>query len=243
VTVVPHGNPAQAQTVTAPAGGLVKPFDIAIDPGGRAWVTGNGSDSVQLLSAAGDPVRTVTGGGIRRPLGIASDSAGNAWVANSGIVPLPCEDGTPAEFADAVTGTHGPGASVTMIRPDGTTAEQPFTDGSLVLPWGVAVDGDDNVWIANFGGRSLVELCGARESSCPPGYRTGQPISPSGTGFTSDGLDRNTGVQIDPSGNVWVANNWQTVPFQTNPGGHELVVFVGLAAPVRTPLIGPPQRP
>ncbi|GAA1259081.1 hypothetical protein GCM10009665_56510 [Kitasatospora nipponensis] len=50
-------------------------------------------------------------------------------------------------------------------------------------------------------------------------------------------------MQIDPSGNVWLTNNWQTVPLQSNPGGHELVVFVGLAAPVRAPLIGAPQRP
>jgi len=30
---------------------------------------------------------------------------------------------------------------------------------------------------------------------------------------------------------------------QTNPGGHALVVFIGLAAPIKTPLIGPPQQP
>jgi hypothetical protein len=33
------------------------------------------------------------------------------------------------------------------------------------------------------------------------------------------------------------------VPNQTNPGGHHLVVFIGLAAPVKTPLIGAPKRP
>ncbi|MDH6132704.1 hypothetical protein P3T37_002090 [Kitasatospora sp. MAA4] len=132
---------------------------------------------------------------------------------------------------------------MTMIRPDGTTPEQPFTNDGLVLPWGVAVDGGDTVWVANFGGHRLAQLCGARLSSCPPGYTTGRPISPAGTGYTSDGLDRNTGIQIDPSGNVWLADNWQTVPLQTNPGGHELVVFIGLATPVRTPLIGPPHRP
>jgi hypothetical protein len=35
---------------------------------------------------------------------------------------------------------------------------------------------------------------------------------------------------IDPSGNVWVANNWEIVAVPTNPGGHHFVVFVGLAA-------------
>jgi hypothetical protein len=50
-------------------------------------------------------------------------------------------------------------------------------------------------------------------------------------------------VAIDPSGNVWVANNWLKDPVQTNPGGDAMVVFIGLAPPVKAPLIGPPQQP
>jgi len=42
---------------------------------------------------------------------------------------------------------------------------------------------------------------------------------------------------------VWLANNWEHVPLQTNLGGHALVVFIGLAAPVKAPLIGPPEEP
>jgi hypothetical protein len=104
------------------------------------------------------------------------------------------------------------------------------------------VDGDDHIWVANFAGRRLSEFCGARPATCPSGLGTGDPISPA-SGYTSDALTRNTGVAIDPSGNVWVANNWLDVPRQSNPSGHELVLFIGLAAPVATPLNGPPHRP
>lgn len=255
VVEYPYGRPESARTITPPASlPLVKPFDIAVDTAGRKWVTDNGNNSVLMMSADGVPQRSITGGGIRRPLGIASDSLGNVWVANPGILPVPCGGDSPTDFANAVqstlsggTGTiggvGGVGGSVTMIGPDGTTPAQPFMNGGIVLPWGVAVDGDDTVWVSNFGGQRLVRLCGARLSACPPGYRTGQPISPAATGYTSDGLTRNTGVQIDPSGNVWLANNWLAVPIQTNPGGHEMVVFIGAAAPVRTPLIGAVRRP
>jgi len=58
-----------------------------------------------------------------------------------------------------------------------------------------------------------------------------------------DALVRNTGVSIVPSGNVRLCNNWLTDPIQTNAGGDGLVVLIGLAAPVKTPLIGPPQQP
>ncbi|MFB7618872.1 NHL repeat-containing protein [Kitasatospora sp. NPDC056181] len=245
VTVVPHGDPQAARRIAPPDGALVKPFDLAVDGNGQVWVTGNGSDSVLQLSPEGEPVRTVTGGGITNPLGVATDSGGNAWVANSGVVPLPCEDGTSTGLADAVRDVtqRVPGASVTVVGPDGTTPDQPFVNDGLFLPWGIAVDGDDTVWVANFGGHRVARLCGTRLSACPPGYRTGQAISPPDSGYTFDGLSRNTAVQIDPSGNVWLANNWQTVPLQTNPGGRELVVFIGLAAPVCAPLIGPPQQP
>jgi hypothetical protein len=42
-----------------------------------------------------------------------------------------------------------------------------------------------------------------------------------------------------------MTNNWLLEAFQTpeNPGGHEVVVFIGLASPVRTPLIGVPRKP
>ena len=40
-------------------------------------------------------------------------------------------------------------------------------------------------------------------------------------------------VAIDASGNLWV----------TNFGSNTLTEFIGLAVPVKTPLIGPPQTP
>ncbi|MER7672356.1 NHL repeat-containing protein [Kitasatospora sp. NPDC096128] len=243
VARIPDGDATRAREIAVP--GLHKPFGAAVDPAGRLWVSGNGSDSVQVVGPDGSPERTVTGAGLRRPLAVATDSRGNAWVSNSGILPVPCGDTTAADLADALGGEDGPrpGTSVTMIGPDGTAAPGPFTNGGLFLPWGVAVDGDDTVWVANFGGHRVARLCGVDLSACPPGVRTGEPISPPDTGYTSDGLERNTGIQIDPSGNVWLANNWRTVPIQANPGGHELVVLVGAAAPVATPLLGGGRRP
>jgi len=88
------------------------------------------------------------------------------------------------------------------------------------------------VWVAEFSGQRLVAFCGADPSACPPGSTVGSPLSPDDTGFAFDGLTRSTGVVVDPSGNVWVTNNWLLEPIQTNPGGHEIVAFVGIAPPV-----------
>jgi hypothetical protein len=61
-------------------------------------------------------------------------------------------------------------------------------------------------------------------------------------GYGFEGLVRNTGVAIDPSGNVWLTNNWKEIPdVKGNPGGYEIVAFVGLAGPVQPP--APRPRP
>lgn len=236
VTAYPGGDPAAARNLPQAQIGLEKPFDIAFNASGQAFVTGNGNSKVAMLGADGSLLRTIEGGGLNRPLGIAVDSRGYMWVANSATVPIPCgpNTGTPT----------GEGGAV-LIKPDGELARsQPFRAGGMTIPWGIAVDGDDDVWVANFGGRRLTQLCGARPARCPPGKRhTGAPISPAKSGYGFDGLVRNTGVAIDPSGNVWVANNWKNVPVPANPGGYQVVAFLGLAAPIKTPLIGPPRQP
>jgi hypothetical protein len=43
--------------------------------------------------------------------------------------------------------------------------------------------------------------------------------------------------------NGLLCNNWIEIPVQTDPFGDGLVVYLGMAAPVKTPLIGTPHQP
>ncbi|OJU85972.1 MAG: hypothetical protein BGO11_18210 [Solirubrobacterales bacterium 70-9] len=221
--------------------GFERPFADAIDAEGHVFVTGNASNSVAELSPSGAPLDLISGGGLHLPMGLVADDNGYVWVSNSRWVVAPCPGvRTGKEVSEA---EPKGGGNVTLIKPDGTPVAKPITAGGLRNPWGITVDGDDHVWVANFGGQRLTELCGSDTGTCPPGrQQIGAPISPpSGYGF--DGLVRNTGVIVDPSGNVWLANNWKNLPIQTNPGGYQIVAYLGLAAPVKSPQIGPPQRP
>lgn len=236
VTEFPNGNPRHPRNFAGI--GLLRPFGLAVDGDGNAWITSSGNQSVVGLTPRGE---VITGSaidvGAQEPLGIAVDSHGNVWTSNSGVIGLPCGDSSGGVI------TPSGKASITRITLSGNSANATnFTGGGLTVPWGIAIDGDDNVWVANFAGQRLSEFCGSTPSNCPYGSQTGDAISPK-SGYDFNGLTRNTGVAIDASGNVWLANNWLTVPVQTNPGGHSLVVFIGLAAPIQTPLIGPPHRP
>jgi hypothetical protein len=71
-------------------------------------------------------------------------------------------------------------------------------------------------------------------------------------GYVGGGLQMQVDIDIDPAGNVWVSNNWQNIEsvldrnaesLSTRGAGQGVVVFYGLAKPVRAPLIGPVQQP
>jgi len=210
------------------------------------------------------------------PRAIAIDSQGNAWVANTVGHPgtlekaalirakleakaeslmgsMSAEERVAKEWIDLYEILDEyPGGDISLIRPDGTVLGPFDGGGSIIGPWGIVVDGNDNVWVANSTGRSIAHLCGARTDACPPGFETGDAISPS-TGFIG-GLQIVTDLDVDPAGNIWVANNWDLpteAGFEEDPpeavstrfGGNGAVVFFGMARPVRTPLIGPPRAP
>ena len=235
VALFPDGDPARARLLCGqddPKCHVSHPFHLAVDQKNQIWITngGTGSGSVTRFPADQPELAEQFPVG-KSPKGIAIDSQGEAWIANfeSSNVSHLLADGRPA-----------PGS--------------PYKMPSIVTPWGIAVDGDDHVWVAAFGSKKLVELCGSRPELCPPGVTTGQPIAPEKSGYDGGGLQHITAVAIDPAGNVWVANNWDDpqacagpdVPAETAStlcGGNGLVVFLGLAKPVATPLLGPPRLP
>jgi sugar lactone lactonase YvrE len=230
VTVFPNGNANAAREITN--FGVSEPFGAALDASGNVFVTGNASSNLAVLQPNGVPApgSPVDLGPARKPLGVAVDENGYAWVANSGLVGLPCP------LFD-VTPTFG---SISLVPP-GLGSAVNFSGGGLTVPWGITTDGSGIVWVANFASKRLSQFCGTNTAACPPGLATGDNISPDVTGYGFDGLSRNTGVVVDQAGNVWLANNWKEDAVQTNPGGYEMVAFVGMATPVQVPT--PRARP
>ncbi len=65
-------------------------------------------------------------------------------------------------------------------------------------PWAVVVDGDDNVWISDFAmpNSPIAHLCGVRTETCPPGFKTGDQISPPG-GYEHE--DQSASAEFSPA--------------------------------------------
>jgi streptogramin lyase len=241
-------------------------FHLAIDQQDRIWITSAVGDTVTRFPAS-DPGKVEvfpTGGHSGK--GMAIDSQGNAWITNTLGTGLDLSmklklielklTGQMSQLHrvlyDYLNANPSLG-SISMLRPDGTPAPgSPFHAGGTWGSWGVVIDGNDQVWSSNFAGASITHLCGVRTETCPPGMKTGDPISPPG-GYVGGGMQFLTDIAIDPAGNVWVADNWQrpqscfapyaNEAYSTLCGGNGLTVFYGMAKPVRAPQIGPARAP
>ena len=241
VSFFPVGHPKDGVTfdsATYPKCGFNQPFGIAIDHNGYPWIANMGGSTIAKIVL--DHPELCPEGAVdvgSAPQMIAIDSSGNLWI------------------------THLAKGYVTLYRP--ATGEKADYDagGSLVGGWGIAVDGKDNVWIADFWGTRVVQVCGAPEDCPSPQHRVGDRIS-SSTGYGgAGGLQHMTSIAIDQAGNVLVTNNNNSQPLcdtaipldaptsvkqekQTmGCGGNGVLTFYGLAAPVGAPLIGPPVQP
>ncbi|HET6979033.1 MAG TPA: hypothetical protein VFI24_22055 [Pyrinomonadaceae bacterium] len=161
------------------------PFDVAVAADGSAWVTSStglyeyteGNLSRYRLFQLSQHV-SVLGLDFSRPLGrgvkgLSIDSLGNIWVASGGDDAVCLLDQHGRLISEFKGGIHGPW-------------------GGINGPWGTTIDGDDNVWVSNFGQMTpnadytsggLTKLAGANPATRPAGLNTGDPISPE-SGYT-----------------------------------------------------------
>ena len=241
--------------------GLKSPFGVAIDKQNRVWVSNSQSDTV-VRFLANDPTKKETfhcGISVR---GVALDSKGNLWAASNMSLDFPppvIPDGVSIMEQFKIAAAHmlkvlseNPNMKtgvMNMIKPDGTqAAPKGFTgNGVINVAWGVSIDGNDDVWIGNFWGKGVVLMAGDGTTGHPAGTKTGDAIHQ----FQSGSIQLITDVGIDPAGNVWAANNWNAVEpvvadvpisrTSTWGGGSGLTIIYGVAAPVKTPLMGQVQ--
>ncbi|GHB93498.1 hypothetical protein [Cerasicoccus arenae] len=173
VVVFKDGDPDNAVSLKQYNGS--RPFGLSINPDGSAWVADSGGLDGQFtsslakvkLNAFGELEQTIL-----LPIGdtlkvVVSDSQGNAWLASQGNDTVYC------------------------ISPEGVVLGA-FSGGGINGPWGLAIDGEDNVWISNFGplesgsnftDGGISKICGANPDSWPRRKTLGDPLSPD-TGFT-----------------------------------------------------------
>jgi hypothetical protein len=229
-------------------GGLNFPLANAFDTSANMWVVDYGDSSVSVYTTTENPLSAVplahspyTSSQLVFPVAVAIDPQCNAFIANQATNTITKVIGNGSSFTSFVVG-NGPsgiavdasgnawsanyyGNSVGLMTAQGQvlSGSTGISGGGLNHPQGIAIDGSGTAWVANYRGSSLSEL--APVTATTPGAI----LSPS-SGWGPDAqLLEAFAVAVDDSGNLWV----------TNFGSNTLTEFLGMAAPVKTPLLGP----
>jgi hypothetical protein len=253
----PGGRVKEGRIVKAP--GLKSPFDVVIDNQNRVWVSNSQSDTV-VRFPADDPNSVQTFRVGLSPRGLALDSKNNVWVSSNLSPDIPDMPKVPegvsimkqfqmmfqAVVRDLETGRLKSSGFISLLRADGTQPEpNAFNGGGLVsLPWGINIDGNDDVWTTSDSRFGVIYMAGDDTKGHAAGTKTGDVLHL----FVNGTLQVLTDVSIDAAGDVWAADNWYDLPIATGlahdfvkstwGGGVGVTVIYGVAPPVKPPKMG-----
>jgi len=203
------------------------PAGVAVDSGGNIYVADKGNYTLRMVTPAG-VVSTLAGlagnrgisdgtGSAARfyvPYSVAVDASGNVYVADTGNNTLRMV--TPAGVVSTLAGLAGSTGSS-----DGTGGAARFS-----TPYGVAVDGSGNVYVADTNNQTIRKMTSGGVVSTLAGL-VGSPGSSDGTGSAAL-FDKPYGVAVDSGGNAYVADQFNHTIRKVTPGG-VVTTLAGLA--------------
>jgi uncharacterized protein (TIGR03437 family) len=205
---------------------LAIPWTIALDLDGNLFIADLLNDRVRKVSPDGT-ISTVVGDGaiIRGPTGLAVDDQGNLFIADANsqvIVKV-----TPSGMLTYVAGTGSLGFSG-----DGG----PAIKAQLNAPWGVALDGRNNLFISDYGNQRIREVLASGTISTVAGGGALDLLAVDGdTAIATNaqlklavsGLAVQSGIATDVNGNVFFAETGSGLIRKISSGGSITTVAGG----------------
>jgi len=192
------------------------PADVAVDAAGNLYVADFWNNRIQKITPAG-VISTLAGTGnigaingigklasFNGPSGVAVDGSGNIYVADSGnnLIRKVTPDGTVSTLA----------GTIVAVDTSNTITNAPLFSG----PSGVAVDASGNVYVADAGNNRICVVSPSSVTRTLAGK--GGAGSNNGAGASAT-FDNPTGVAVDISGNVYVADLLNNMIRKISPTG------------------------
>ncbi len=226
--------------------GLDYPQGLAADSNGNILIGNYANSSGSIYDNNGNVLKSGLGAGASFPVAVAADSTHGMWLANQGDLTVTHVgfDGTVLAHPSCCDGASGiavdaPGnawvanfysSTVTEVGPTGTTVLDTGVAGGLDHPSSVAIDGVQDVWVLSYYGARFSHFAGNRVL---PGPAAGTVLSSSDGMGVDAALNRPFSLAVDATGNVWVSDS----------SNDSVLLFFGLATPVKTPVAPIPVAP
>ena len=192
---------------------LQSPYGIAVDASGDLFIADTGNGRIREVSSSGIITTLVGSGGLVaspplfQPRGVFVDSSGNVFIADTG-------NGLIRKVAPGGTRVANvAGSGTTGYTGDGGSA----TSATLAAPQGVAVDASGNIFIADTFNNVIRKVAGGTITTVA-GNNT-QGFSGDNGPATSAELNNPTGVFVDASENLYIADHGNNRVRMVSPGG------------------------
>ncbi len=197
------GNGSAATSAT-----LASPAAVAYDTAGNLYIADASNDVIRKVDTTGI-ITTIAGNGIEgfagdngpataalldTPTGVAVDASGNLYIADSHNQRI-----RRVNAAGVISTVAGNGTAA--FSGDGAAA----TSASMFLPEAVAVDASGNLYIADTDNYRIRKVSGGIITTVAGDGE--QMYSGDGAAATAAGLDTPTGVAVDTSGNLYIADS------------------------------------
>jgi uncharacterized repeat protein (TIGR01451 family) len=192
------------------AGGLASPLGVAVDASGNFYVADTQNNRIRKISSSGT-ITTVAGNGIQgfwgdgglatnaqlnAPGGVLVDSIGNLYIADTNNCRV--REVSTSGIITTVAGNGGCGESG-----DGGSS----TSAQLAWPRGLALDAAGNLYVSDQGGHSTVRKVSTQGVISTVAGNGTSGYSGDGGLATSAELNYPTGLAMDASGNLYIADS------------------------------------
>jgi sugar lactone lactonase YvrE len=191
------------------------PAGAAVDAAGSIYIGDSANNRIRKVTPAG-VVTTLAGSSSKvfadgtgsaatfnAPHGLAVDADGNVYIADASNNRI--RKMTPAGVVTTLTGSGSPAFA------DGLESEASFN-----FPLGVAVDSAGNVYVADYSNNRVRKVTPAGLVTTLAG--SGSPTFADGTGIAAS-FQGPSGVAVDTTGNVYVADEWNGRIRRVTPAG------------------------
>jgi sugar lactone lactonase YvrE len=211
-TVAGNGSAIYAgDGIAATSASLYDPYGVAFDLSGNLYIADYGNNRIRKVDTSGN-ITTVAGNGsatyagdsgaaisasLHQPSGVALDSSGNIYIADYGNSRIRKVDKT--------------SGNITTVAGNGTPSyggdNGVATSANLKYPSGVALDSSGNIYIADTGNNRIRKVDTSGTITTVAGNSLSGGYSGDGGPAASASIWAPTGVALDSSGNIYIADS------------------------------------